>query len=127
MSSSSWRIVVTQPAADWLRQLRSGDRATRLLVAKAFDLLAERGPALGRPLVDTIHGSSLANLKELRPGSSGPSEIRILFVFDPKRQAVVLVAGDKAGNWGSWYDTAIKQAEVSYAAYLEEQHERDGQ
>jgi hypothetical protein len=41
------------------------------------------------------------NLKELRPGSSGASEVRILFIFDPARNAV-LVAGDKASRWQEW-------------------------
>jgi hypothetical protein len=48
---------------------------------------------------DTITGSKIKNLKELRPGSSGKSEIRILFVLDPWRPAILLVAGDKAGKW----------------------------
>lgn len=81
-------------------------------------MLAERGPALGRPAVDRISGSSLHNLKELRPGSAGRTEIRILFIFDPQRQAVLLVAGDKAGNWTRWYRDAIKLAEDRYARYL---------
>ncbi|MYV60122.1 hypothetical protein GTW37_11920 [Streptomyces sp. SID4931] len=62
-------------------------------------------------------GSTLANLKELRPGSSGASEVRVLFVFDPARNAVILVGGDKAGQWSGWYRTAIKEAEAAYEAY----------
>jgi hypothetical protein len=50
------------------------------------------------PLVDTITNSKIANLKELRPGSRGRSEARVLFVFDPWRSAILLVAGDKAGS-----------------------------
>src|SRR6266581_3459723 len=57
---------------------------------------------LGRPLVDTIHGSSIANLKELRPGT-----VRVLFAFDPWRSSILLVAGDKAGRWNEWYREAI--------------------
>ncbi|MDH6112866.1 hypothetical protein P3T36_002584 [Kitasatospora sp. MAP12-15] len=68
--------------------------------------------------MDRIHGSTLHNLKELRPGSSGRSEIRILFVFDPTRRAILLVAGDKAGHWQSWYSDAIKLAEERYDRYL---------
>ena len=83
-----------------------------------MELLAERGPALGRPVVDRITGSKLHNLKELRPGSAGKTEIRILFIFDPRRQAILLVAGDKAGNWTRWYRDAIKLAEDRYARYL---------
>jgi hypothetical protein len=76
------------------------------------------GPALGRPLVDTVKGSVLPNLKELRPGSAGSSEVRLLFVFDPQRQAVILLGGDKAGNWRGWYRTAIPFAEAAYADHL---------
>ena len=81
-------------------------------------MLAERGPALGRPAVDRITGSGLHNLKELRPGSAGKTEIRILFIFDPQRRAVLLVAGDKAGHWTRWYRDAIKLAEDRYDRFL---------
>jgi hypothetical protein len=84
----------------------------------AIDVLEEHGPILGRPLVDAIEGSSIHNLKELRPGSVGRSEIRILFVFDPERQAVILVAGDKAGNWKRWYERNIAVAEDRYGRWL---------
>jgi hypothetical protein len=53
-----------------------------------------------------LAGNSIANLKELRPPSSGRTEIRILLVFDPWRSAVLLVAGDKFGQWDKWYRTA---------------------
>jgi hypothetical protein len=67
-----------------------------------------------------LTGSRLHNLKELRPGSSGASEVRILFIFDPARNAVLLVAGDKAGRWQEWYREAIPAAEAAYEAYLKE-------
>ncbi|NNJ06750.1 hypothetical protein HHX38_21835 [Streptomyces sp. PKU-MA01144] len=69
-------------------------------------------------LVDRIKGSVLHNLKELRPGSAGRSEVRILFVFDPWRSSVLLVAGDKAGDWNAWYARAIHLAERLYAEYV---------
>ena len=69
----------------------------------ALELLAERGPQLGRPLVDTVVRLRHEDMKELRPGSSGRSELRVLFAFDLQRQAILLVAGDKAGNWSKWY------------------------
>lgn len=95
---------------------RLGDRR---LVAEAIDRLIDDGPSLGRPLVDRIAGSRLHNLKELRPGSSGASEVRILFIFDPVRNAVLLIAGDKSGRWKEWYAEAIPAAEAAYEAYLE--------
>lgn len=69
---------------------------------------------LGRPLVDHIKGSQHHNMKELRPGSTGNSEIRILFAFDSKRQAILLVAGDKAGQWKKWYKDNIPIADARF-------------
>jgi Phage derived protein Gp49-like (DUF891) len=59
-------------------------------------------------------------MKELRPPSSGRSEIRILLVFDPWRAAILLVAGDESGQWDKWYRTAIPRAERLYDDYLAE-------
>jgi hypothetical protein len=88
---------------------------------QAIDALAEAGPRLGRPLVDTIRGSTIANLKELRPGT-----VRILFIFDPWRSSILLVAGDKAGQWNAWYAQAIPLAEQRYETYLKERSRQDG-
>jgi hypothetical protein len=62
----------------------------------ALQVLREHGPALGRPLVDTVVASRHPNMKELRPGSTGRTEIRVLFAFDLVRHAVLLVGGDKS-------------------------------
>jgi hypothetical protein len=70
--------------------------------------------------VNRIHGSKLHNLKELRPRVPGNAEVRLLFVFDPEREAIVLVAGNKAGRWSTWYAEAILVAEERYAAYRRE-------
>lgn len=56
------------------------------------------------------------NVKELRPSATN---VRILFVFDPDRQAVLLVAGDKTGEWQSWYVDNIPVAEARYAEWLD--------
>jgi hypothetical protein len=50
----------------------------------------------------------------------GGAEVRLLFVFDPERAAIVLVAGDKAGRWSAWYGEAVSLAEERYAAYQQE-------
>ena len=117
-SASQWSIVVVPAVATWLGELLESEPESAALVASALDVLGDHGPHLGRPLVDMLRGSSIANLKELRPGSRGSSEIRILFVFDPKRRAVLLTAGDKAGQWSAWYAINIPIAERSYAAWL---------
>lgn len=104
----------------WLHSLRRSDRDTLRQVSDALDLLAIEGPALGRPIVDRIRGSRLHHLKELRPGSAGASEIRILFAFDPATRAVLLVAGDKAGDWKRWYARAVPVAEHRYEQWIKE-------
>jgi hypothetical protein len=58
--------------------------------------LREFGPSLGRPEVDTLNGSKYPNMKELRFRADG-GVWRVAFAFDPKRNAILLVAGDKSG------------------------------
>ncbi|MBQ9004146.1 MAG: type II toxin-antitoxin system RelE/ParE family toxin [Eggerthellaceae bacterium] len=94
----------------------------------AAEILAQQGPVLDRPLVDSIHGSAHANMKELRPASPGTSEIRVLFAFDPNRMAIMLLGGDKSGannpkargkdKWAEWYKSAIPKADRIYSEHL---------
>jgi hypothetical protein len=114
----AWKVIVVEPCLSWLHGLRQADRATLIQISQAITALAEEGPGLGRPLVDTVSGSRLANLKELRPGSSGNTEVRLLFIFDQYRRAVFLVGGDKSKKWSDWYKTAIPLADEAYADYL---------
>lgn len=103
-----WTVIAHPAVAEWQRTL---DTDTFQQVAAAIRQLAEDGPALGRPLADTVKGARHKNMKELRPGSAGRSEVRIMFAFDPARQAILLVAGDKAGQWQNWYKQAIPLAD----------------
>ena len=86
----TWAVALVEEVDEWFADL---DEATANLVAAAIDQLEEKGPALARPLADHVKGSKLHKMKELRPGSAGASEVRILFCFDSERQAVLLVAG----------------------------------
>ncbi|WP_229399314.1 type II toxin-antitoxin system RelE/ParE family toxin [Micromonospora okii] len=117
---------MTGEVEEFLDALYEIDRESHRLVNQAILVLEQNGPAEGRPLVDTITASRISNLKELRPPSSGRAEIRILFVFDPWRSAVLLIAGDKSGRWDRWYREAIPEAEQRYATYLKERHEEVG-
>ena len=58
-------------------------------------------------------------MKELRPGSRGRSELRVLFAFDPVRRAILLVAGDEAGNRSKWYKVNIPRADALLDMHLE--------
>lgn len=122
---SSWQILLIEDVVEWFVDMTKNDPTSADLIEDAVDRLAIEGPALGRPLVDRIKGSRHHNMKELRPGSAGASEVRILFVFDPVRRAVLLVAGDKSGNWRKWYDTAIPLADDRYDAHLAELETRN--
>lgn len=116
---------MTDEVAAWLDDLQASDTRTADLVDDAIYALSCSGPVLGRPLVDTIAGSKIKNLKELRPGSASTSEVRILFVFDPWRSAILLVAGDKSGKWSRWYVEAIPHAEQLYEIYLKERAQEE--
>jgi hypothetical protein len=115
-----WDIRLTEQVEDFLDALYESDAVTHRLANQAILVLERNGPSEGRPLVDSITASQLSNMKELRPPSAGRTEIRILFVFDPWRAAVLLVACDKSGHWKRWYKSAIPEAEERYALYLKE-------
>ncbi|WP_405434092.1 type II toxin-antitoxin system RelE/ParE family toxin [Micromonospora sp. NBC_00617] len=98
-----WAIRTTTDVRNWLRSLRPTDPATYRSVNVAIDMLAEAGPG-GRDVA-----------------------VRVLFVFDPWSQAVLLVAGNKAGDWNRWYDKAIPVAEIAYEGWLAfERKRREG-
>ena len=84
-------------------------------------LLETFGPQLGRPHVDTLNGSRHANMKELRFDADN-GVWRVAFTFDPKRQAVLLVAGNKSGSSEQrFYKQLIKKAEQRFDDWLERQ------
>jgi len=81
-------------------------------------LLAEFGPHLGRPTVDTLKGSQHANMKELRFSWNG-QVWRVAFAFDPQRQAILLVGGDKGGtDQRRFYKRLLTLGDARYDAYL---------
>lgn len=88
------------------------------------NILKLQVPMLGRPYVDTLQGSKLTNLKELRVQHQG-EPWRILFVFDPERQAILLVGGNKQGN-SRWYKEFIPIAEKRYERHLKELEKENG-
>ncbi len=121
-----WEILMTTQVQSFLDDLYEADPVSHQLVNQAILVLERNGPAEGRPLVDTATASRIANMKELRPPSGGRSEVRILLAFDPWRSAVLLVAGDKSGQWSKWYRAAIPLAEQLYEDYLAEREKEMG-
>lgn len=105
-----WELRFTPQAERWFMSLRPGD-ANR--VAAALDQLEQHGPGLGRPRVDSVRGARHHNMKELRMGTQ-----RALFAFDPQRRGLVLVGGDKRGNWKGWYLQAVPLADKLLERHL---------
>lgn len=111
----AWDVILLDEVEAWYLELAERGSNHLGAVTAAIDLLATYGPTLGRPVVDRLKGSTRHNMKELRPSATS---IRILFVFDPERSAVLLLAGDKSGDWTGWYDENIPVAEARYEAWL---------
>ena len=108
----TWEVVLLEQVETWYFTL---DERVMAAVTGAIDLLESEGPTLGRPTVDKVTGSKFHSLKELRPAGT---TIRILFIFDPERQAILLLGGDKSGAWKDWYDRNIPIAERRYENWL---------
>lgn len=108
----SWEIEYTDEFESWWNELDEDDQER---VRAAVEILQSAGPALGRPLVDTLEGPTLQKMKELRPRGG---HLRVLFAFDPRRVAILLLGGDKTGRWKAWYADAIPEAERLYTEHL---------
>lgn len=94
-------------------------RAVRIELVASLEPLREFGPALGQPDVDTLKDSRYANMKELRFRADG-GVWRGAFAFDPRRNAVLLIAGDKSGvSETTFYKRLIDKADKRYKDHLE--------
>jgi hypothetical protein len=109
----SWEIIYSSEFETWFVNL---DQDSAKAIARSVGILRELGPMLGRPHVDTLKGSRIKNLKELRTQCKHRA-FRTMFVFDPARNAVVLIGGDKTGE-KRFYEKIIPQAEEIYSDYL---------
>jgi hypothetical protein len=111
----SWLVAAHPEFEKWLLAL---DREERNELLANIEVLEEIGPNLSRPRVDTVKGSKFKNMKELRIQHKG-NPWRILFAFDPKRTAVLLVGGNKGGD-ERWYKKNIPIADTRFKEHLEE-------
>ena len=108
-----WEVEYTDQFEEWWLTLNGDDQEN---IRACVAVLQELGPALGRPLVDTLKGSRHSNMKELR---ATVGNIRILFAFDPRRTALLLLGGDKTNRWRLWYQRMIPIADRLYDEHLE--------
>ena len=111
----AWEVVYTDEFEGWWNGLTEDEQIS---VNRKVLLLMQRGPSLPRPHADVLHSSQFPNLKELRIQHEG-RPYRVLFIFDPQRNAVLLIGGDKTGN-DRWYEEYVPKADAIYRRYLEE-------
>ena len=110
----AWDVELTVECKRWWDALTEAEQDS---LGRGFDLLETLGPALSRPHSDTLKGSRYPNMKELRVQHEG-RPYRVIYAFDPRRVALLLLGGDKTGD-GRWYDKAILQAAKLYSKHLE--------
>lgn len=108
-----WAVEYTDAFGSWYESLCEDDQER---VRTVVDRLEQLGPGLRRPTVGALRGSRFGpQMRELRIDT-----IRVLFAFDPRRVAILLLGGDKRGTWNEWYARALSDADVLYEAHLEE-------
>ncbi len=110
---------------EFLQEFEAYPEAVQDGLLETIQVLIKLGPNLGRPFADTLNASKHSNMKELRFDADN-GVWRAAFAFDPKRKAIVLVAGNKAGaNQKRFYKQLIKKADSRFDKHLEELKEKD--
>jgi hypothetical protein len=114
-----WKIERTDEFESWWETLSESEKKR---IRSSIGRLSALGPGCGRPLVDSVEGSKHPNLKELRATQT----IRVFFAFDPRRKAVLLIGGDKAGKSKRFYRQMIPKADKIYDTHLRSIQEGNG-
>jgi hypothetical protein len=110
-----WEIEYTDEFGEWWDSLTETQRET---VAYTVNLLEQDGPALKFPHSSKIQGSKYGNMRELRSQCNG-RPLRTFYAFDPGRNAILLIGGDKTGD-DRFYEVYIPKADKIYGDYLKE-------
>ncbi|MGO9084144.1 MAG: type II toxin-antitoxin system RelE/ParE family toxin [Candidatus Sulfotelmatobacter sp.] len=111
----AWEVEYTDEFDDWWNNLSEAQQEE---IDAKVDLLEERGPTLCRPHADRIESSRHSNMKELR-GKVEERHLRVLFAFDPRRTALLLLGGDKTDD-PTWYDRFVPIADDLFDQHLKE-------
>ena len=108
-----WEVEYTDEFEQWWATLSEDEQEE---ISAKVELLAEHGPTLPRPHADVITSSKHSNMKELR-GKAGEANLRVLYAFDPRRTAMLLIGGDKTGN-PKWYQQFVPVADGLFDDHL---------
>lgn len=114
-----WEVIFDE--AFKAEEFRSMDKEQRLALLAAADALEDAGPSAGRPLIGTLDNPKHPNMKELRYEAHEGTQIwRAAFAFDPKRNAIVLMAGDKQGTEKEkFYKNLLRVANKRFDKHLD--------
>ena len=110
-----WEVEVTDQFKEWWKNDLTDEEQEAIQAAVEF--LEEKGPALRRPFIDKVQSSRHQHMKELIPVGGN---IRVLFAFDPRRMAILLIGGDKTNQWAGWYQRMVPIADDLYDEHLRE-------
>lgn len=113
-SSEAWEVEYTDELEEWWNSL---DEAEQDSIAVVVGLLEEKGPKLGFPHSSGISSSRHPHMRELRIQHAG-RPYRVLYAFDPRRNAILLIGGDKTGQ-GRWYEIFVPIADELYDVHLQ--------
>lgn len=108
-----WQVEFTNEFGQWWGTLTEQEQES---LDGSVRLLEEFGPKLARPHADTVRESRHSNMKELRTQHQG-RPLRVFFAFDPRRNAILLIGGDKTGD-NRFYDRMIPLADRLYDEHL---------
>ncbi|PWF21454.1 type II toxin-antitoxin system RelE/ParE family toxin [Corticimicrobacter populi] len=111
--TAKWDVEYTDELAEWWAKLTELEQVS---IDTSVRLLEEKGPNLGFPHTSSIAGSRHAHMRELRVQHAG-RPYRILYAFDPRRCAILLLGGDKTGN-DRWYEKNIPIADALYDIHI---------
>jgi hypothetical protein len=111
----AWEVEFTDEFEAWWADLAQAEQEE---INAKVDLLQERGPILPRPHADRIESSRHSNMKELR-GKVDERYLRVLFAFDPRSTALLLIGGDKTDD-PRWYDKFVPIADNLFDDHLRE-------
>ena len=110
----TWGVEYTDEFEDWWENNLSEDEQDE--IAAVVGLLEEKGPQLPYPYSSGINESKHSHMRELRIQHRG-EPYRVLYAFDPRRLAIVLIGGNKTGN-DRWYEKIIPVADELYDMHL---------
>ena len=116
----AWDVEVTDEFKVWWSRLTE---AECISVERSVLLLEERGPHLPFPYSSRVNGSRHAAMRELRVQHQG-RPYRVLYIFDPRRVALLLIGGDKTGD-DRWYEKNVPLADHIHDNYLAELEEEN--